>query len=49
MAMPDFWYDAPSETRDMVARERGLPGHASMLGLAILAFSLVVAAIVVAR
>jgi hypothetical protein len=47
--MPEFWYDTPSDTRDMAARERVLPSHTSMLGLAVLVFALVVAALVVAR
>lgn len=45
MAMPEFWYDAPSDTRDMAARERALAGHARMLGLAVLVFALLVAAL----
>jgi len=43
--MPEFWYDAPSDTRDMAARERALAGHARMLGLAVLVFALLVAAL----
>lgn len=49
MAMPEFWYDVPSDTRDMAARERALASHASMLGLAVLVFALLVAALLVAR
>jgi hypothetical protein len=49
MAMPEFWYDAPSDTRDMVARERALSSHSSMLGLAVLVFALLVAALFLAR
>ncbi|HEY5927919.1 MAG TPA: hypothetical protein VIV11_39805 [Kofleriaceae bacterium] len=47
--MPEFWYDAPSDTRNMANRERTLTGHASMLGLAVLVFALFVAALVLAR
>ena len=49
MAMPEFWYDAPSDTRDMAARERALSGHTSMLGLAVLVLALFVAALYVAH
>jgi hypothetical protein len=47
--MPEFWYDAPSDTRDMVARERALTSHGSMLGLAVLVFALFIAALIIAR
>ncbi|HEX5062513.1 MAG TPA: hypothetical protein VFV99_24240 [Kofleriaceae bacterium] len=49
MAMPEFWYDAPSDTRDMAARERALSGHTSMLGIAVLVLALLVAALYVAH
>jgi hypothetical protein len=49
MAMPEFWYDAASDTRDLVARERALDSHTSMLGLAVLVFALVIAALLIAR
>jgi hypothetical protein len=49
MAMPEFWYDTPSDTRDMAARERVLPSHTSMLGLALLVVALVVLALLAAR
>ena len=47
--MPEFWYDAPSDTRDMVARERGLASHASMLGISVLVFALLIAALLIAH
>ena len=49
MAMPEFWYDPPSDTRDLAARERAIADHARMLGLAVLVFALFVAALVIAR
>ena len=49
MAMPEFWYDAASDTRDLVARERALDSHTSMLGLAVLVFGLIIAALLIAR
>lgn len=49
MAMPEFWYDAPSDTRDMVARERALVSHTSILGLSVLVMGLLVAALLIAR
>jgi hypothetical protein len=49
MAMPEFWYDAPSDTRDMVARERALSSHSSMLGLAVLVFAALIVALFVVR
>jgi hypothetical protein len=48
MAMPEFWYDA-SDTRDLAARERALASHTSMLGLAVLVFGLLIAALLIAR
>jgi hypothetical protein len=47
MAMPEFWYDTPSLTRDMAARERALTSHGSMLGLAVLVFALLIVALLV--
>lgn len=47
--MPEFWYDAPSDTRDMAARERTLASHAGMLGLSVLVFALVIAALLLAH
>jgi len=49
MAMPEFWYDSPSHTRDMAARERALAGHAAMLGMAVIVFALLVAALLIVR
>ena len=49
MAMPEFWYDAPSDTRDLAARERALASHASMLGLSVLVFALLIAALFIVR
>ena len=49
MAMPEFWYDPPTETRDMAAREIAFAGHARMLGLAVLVFALLVTALLLAR
>jgi hypothetical protein len=46
--MPEFWYDAPSDTRDMAARERALASHSTMLGVAVLVFALFVATLVLA-
>jgi hypothetical protein len=45
MAMPEFWYDPPSEARDMASRERALAGHATMLGASVLVLALIVAAL----
>lgn len=49
MTMPEFWYEPPSETRDMAARERAMPSHGGMLGLAVLVLALVVLALLIAR
>ena len=49
MAMPEFWYDPPTETRDMAAREIAFAGHARLLGLAVLVFALLVTALLLAR
>ena len=49
MAMPEFWYEPPTETRDLAARERDLASHARMLGLAVLVFALLVTALLLAR
>jgi hypothetical protein len=49
MSMPEFWYDAPSDTRDMAARERSVAEHATVLGLSVLLFALLVAALLLAH
>jgi len=49
MSMPEFWYEAPSDTRDMAARERALAGHATMLGMAVIVFALLIAALLIVR
>ena len=48
MAMPEFWYDTPSDTRDMAARERALASHSTLLGLAVLLFAVLIAALLLA-
>jgi hypothetical protein len=49
MAMPEFWYEPPTDARDATDRERTLASHASMLGIAVLVFTLLVAALLLAR
>jgi hypothetical protein len=49
MAMPEFWYEAPTNSRDLTGRERVLTSHSSMLGLAVLVFALIIAALLIAR
>ena len=48
MAMPEFWYEAPTDPRDNANQER-LSSHASMLGVAVLVFALLVAALLILR
>jgi hypothetical protein len=48
MAMPEFWYEAPTGTRDET-RGQTLISHTSMLALAVLVFALLVAALFIAR
>jgi hypothetical protein len=48
MAMPGFWYDAPTETRGIAARDRVPPSHGIMLAIAVLVFALFVFALFVA-
>lgn len=45
--MPEFWYEAPTNARD--DGERVLTSHTSMLGLAVLVFGLIIAALLIAR
>ena len=45
--MPEFWYEAP--TNPDAAAERVLTTHTSMLGLAVLVFALLIAALLIAR
>jgi hypothetical protein len=49
MAMPEFWYEPPTDARDASDRGRTLASHASMLGIAVLVFTLLVAALLIAR
>jgi hypothetical protein len=47
--MPEFWYEAASETRDMAARERAVATHCSVLGLSVLVLAMIVSALLIAR
>ena len=47
MAMPEFWYDAEPNPGEV--RERVLTSHTSMLGLSVLVFALLIAALLIAR
>jgi hypothetical protein len=49
MTMPEFWYERPTSTREELSGERGLTTHSSMLGLAVLVFALIIAALLIAR
>jgi hypothetical protein len=48
MAMPEFWYEGPTDTRDAAA-DRPFTTHSSMLRLAVLVFALIIAALLIAR
>jgi hypothetical protein len=47
--MPEFWYETPTNPRDLPGRERVLTSHYSMLGLAVLVFALIIVALLIAR
>jgi hypothetical protein len=49
MAMPEFWYESPPHARDEAASERGRVHPVSLLGIAVLVFALLVAALLIAR
>jgi hypothetical protein len=46
--MPEFWYEAPTNG-EVAAREGVLPSHTTMLGLSVLVFALLIAALLIAR
>jgi hypothetical protein len=49
MAMPEFWYDVPSDTRDMAARERAVADHTSILGLSVIVMTVIVVVLLLAQ